>query len=349
MTVHDTLDQDRRELVELTDDLLGKHCDLDFLRARVDDGTAHTPALWRRLAETGLVSALVAEEHGGAGLTPAHLSGVLHSLGRHAVPEPYLETAVLAASVLGALPGPVADTWLPRIAEGDAVVVVRMGELTPLVPYAADADLLLDLAEDGTVRAYTAAEIDVTPVPALDPLRPLGRVALVGGGAEAGCDSDVVARTRTLAVAGAACLLAGASQRLLDLTVEYVAVREQFGRPVGSFQAVKHKVADLAVLVDMATAAALSAFDDASDPALVPPADAARRAAAAKAYAGDAAARANVDSLQLHGGIGFTWEYHLHIWLKRVMGLAASYGTTTALRRELARDLLARVAQVRRG
>ncbi|MDQ6524897.1 acyl-CoA dehydrogenase family protein [Nocardioides sp. LHD-245] len=343
MTPHDTLDQDRRELVELTDDLLGRHCDLDFLRARIDDGTAHTPGLWGRLAETGLVSALVAEEHGGAGLTPAHLSGVLHSLGRHAVPEPYLETAVLAATVLDALPGPVADTWLPRIAAGDAVVVVRLGELTPLLPYAADADLLLDVADDGAVRAFAADELEVTPVPALDPLRPLGRVVLTGAGTEVGDDGAVVARTRTLALSGAACLLAGASQRLLDLTVEYVAVREQFGRPVGSFQAVKHKAADLAVMVDMATAAALSAFDAADEP------DGPRRAAAAKAYAGEAAARANVDALQLHGGIGFTWEYHLHIWLKRVMGLAASYGTTTALRRDLARELVARVGQERRG
>lgn len=343
MTTPDTLDQDRRQLVALTDDVLGTHCGLDHLRARLDDGTAHTAALWGRLAETGLVSALVAEEHGGAGLSPAHLSGVLHSLGRHAVPEPFLETAVLATSVLGALPGPVADAWLPRIAEGDAIAVVRVGDLTPFIPYAADADLLLDLADDGSVHAHTREEIEVVPVPSLDPLRPLARVAFSGAGTLLGTDSAVVARTRSLAMAGAACLLAGATQRLLEHTVEYVAVREQFGRPVGSFQAVKHKAADLAVMVDMATAASLSAFDAVDDR------DGPRRAAAAKAYAGDAAAKANVDALQLHGGIGFTWEYHLHIWLKRVMGLAASYGTTTALRRDLARELLARVTEERRG
>ncbi|HEX7306658.1 acyl-CoA dehydrogenase [Lentzea sp.] len=339
----DTLDQDRRQLDELTGDVLAAHCGLDHLRARLADGTAHTPALWGRLTETGLVSALVAEEHGGAGLSPAHLSGVLHSVGRYAVPEPFLETAVLATTVLGALPGPVADEWLGRIAAGDAIAVVRLGGLTPFVPYAADADLLLDLADDGVVTAFTREEVEVVPVPAQDPLRPLARVALTGTGTRLGQDGEVVARTRTLAIAGAACMLAGASQKLLDLTVEYVAVREQFGRPVGSFQAVKHKAADLAVMVDMATAAALSAFDAVDEP------DGPRRAAAAKAYAGDAAARANVTALQLHGGIGFTWEYHLHIWLKRVMGLAATYGTTKALRRDLARDLLARVTEERRG
>ncbi|HEY0697497.1 MAG TPA: acyl-CoA dehydrogenase family protein, partial [Micromonospora sp.] len=105
----------------------------------------------------------------------------------------------------------------------------------------------------------------------------------------------------------------------------------------GSFQAVKHKIADLAVGVDMAEAAALSALDAIDEP------DAAQRAAAAKAYAGQAADRANVEALQLHGGIGFTWEYHLHFWLKRVMSLTAAYGTTTAHRRDLATDLLARV------
>lgn len=344
MTTHETtLDQDRRQLVALTDDVLGAHCGLDHLRARLDEGTAHTAALWGRLTETGLVSALVAEEHGGAGLSPAHLSGVLHSLGRHAVSEPFLETAVLASSVLGGLPGPVADAWLPRLAEGTAIAVVRLGELTPYVPYAADADLFLDLATDGSVRAFTRDETEVVPVPALDPLRPLARVAFSDAGTHLGADNDVVTRTRSLAMAGAACLLAGAAQRLLEHTVEYVGVREQFGRPVGSFQAVKHKAADLAVMVDMATAAALSAFDAVDDP------DGPRRAAAAKAYAGDAAAKANVDALQLHGGIGFTWEYHLHIWLKRVMGLAASYGTTTALRRDLARELVARVTEERRG
>ncbi|QWF22789.1 acyl-CoA dehydrogenase family protein [Nocardioides sp. LMS-CY] len=340
---NDILDQERQALVELTDDLLGRHCDLDHLRARLDEGTAHTPQLWARLTETGLVSALVPEEHGGAGLAPAYLSGVLHSLGRHAVPEPYLETAVVATAVLGALPGAEAATWLQRIAAGEALVAVRIGDLTPYVAHAADADLLLDLADDGAIRGYAPADLDVEPVAALDPLRPLARVGLRGGGVLLGRSAEVVARARTLAVAGTACLLAGASRRLLDLTVEYVAVRQQFGRPVGSFQAVKHKAADMAVMVDMATAAALSAFDAVDEP------DAFRRAAAAKAYAGDAAHLANVEALQLHGGIGFTWEYHLHIWLKRVMGLAASYGTTATLRRTLARELLASVEEVRRG
>ena len=341
------VDNDRRELVGLTNDLLRRHCDLSHLRARLDDGTAHSPALWGRLAETGLVSALVAEEHRGAGLDSSYLSGVLFSLGEHAVPEPFLETAVVAVSVLAAFPeSPAAAEWLAKIAAGEALVAVRLGALTPHVVHAADADLLLDLADDGSVRAWPAADLDVVPVKALDPLRPLAKVVARTDGELLGTSVEVVERARVLAVAGAACLLAGASRRLLDLTVEYVAVRHQFGRPVGSFQGVKHRVADMVVMVEMATAAAMSAFDAAGSADL---ADARRRAWAAKAYAGDAAELANVDALQLHGGIGFTWEYHLHIWLKRVMGLAASYGTTTALRRELAKELVGRVTEEGRG
>lgn len=334
------VDSDRQELLKLTTDLLDRHCDLDHLRARLDAGAPHDPELWRRLADAGLVGALVPEEHGGAGLAPAYLSGVLHELGRHATPEPFLETAVIGASVLAALPdSDVATGWLERVAAGEALVAVRIGRLTPYAVHGADADLLLDLGDDGTVTAHEIADVEVRPLAALDALRPLAVLEPRGAGTRLGQSSEVVTRARVLAVAGAACQLAGAAQALLDHTVEYVGIRHQFGRPVGSFQAVKHAAADMAVMVDMATSAALSAFDAVDDGDLD---DARRRAWAAKAYAGDAAELANVSSLQLHGGIGFTWEYHLHLWLKRVMGLAASYGTTTALRRDLARELLAR-------
>ncbi|MDP3968712.1 MAG: acyl-CoA dehydrogenase [Nocardioides sp.] len=336
----ETLDLDRRQLDEVTKVLLDRHCGLEYLRERMDAGEAHQPALWNRLAETGLVSALVADEAGGAGLTPRHLPGVLHATGYHGVPEPFLETAVLGVTILGAY---AEDPWvadqLRALAEGSLLVAVRLAVLDPHVAFAAQSDLLLDVADDGTVTAYPTAEVAVTSLEAVDPLRPVARVALPGSGRVLGVDPALARRVRTLAVAGSACQLAGAARRLLDLTVEYVSVRHQFGRPIGSFQAVKHKIADVAVGVDMAEAAAMGALDAVDEP------DAAARAAAAKAYAGDAAARANVEALQLHGGIGFTWEYHLHFWLKRVMALSVAYGTTAAHRRGLAADLLNRTGR----
>ncbi|MEV0153759.1 acyl-CoA dehydrogenase [Micromonospora sp. NPDC050686] len=334
----DTLDLDRRQLDEVTTALLERHCGLDHLRGRLDAGAAHDAPLWARLAETGLVSALVPGEFGGADLTPRHLPGVLHATGYHALPEPYLETSVLAATVLTAFADvPGVARRLASLAEGSLLVAVRISDLDPYVAFAAEADVLLDVAGDGTVTLHRSEEVEVESLEAVDPLRPVARVRTRGPGTVLGVAPELAARVRTLAVAGAACQLAGAARRLLDLTVEYVSVRQQFGRPVGSFQAVKHKIADVAVGVDMAEAAALSALDAIDNP------DAAHRAAAAKAYAGQAADRANVEALQLHGGIGFTWEYHLHFWLKRVMSLTAAYGTTTAHRRSLATDLLARV------
>ncbi|MEV0326852.1 acyl-CoA dehydrogenase [Micromonospora echinospora] len=339
----DSLDLDRRQLDDVTTELLQRHCGLDHLRGCLDAGAAHSASLWARMAETGLVSALVPGEFGGAGLTPRHLPGVLHATGYHALPEPFLETSVLAATVLTACADvPDVAQRLASLADGSLLVAVRIGDLDPYVAFAAEADLVLDVAPDGTVTMYRAEEVEVEPLPAVDPLRPVARIRPGGPGTVLGVAPDLAARVRTLAVAAAACQLAGAARRLLDLTVEYVSVRHQFGRPVGSFQAVKHKIADVAVGVDMAEAAALSALDAIDDP------DAAHRAAAAKAYAGQAADLANVQALQLHGGIGFTWEYHLHFWLKRVMSLTAAYGTTTAHRRDLATDLLAGVRGRRR-
>lgn len=328
------LDPDHRELLELSESILDRSCGIDYLRARLDRGEAHTNELWAKLAEAGLVSALIDDAHGGLGLDPAFLSGVLFGFGRYAVPEPFLETAVVAASVLGDAEWEDAGRWLERIAGGDAIVAIRLDGATH-VAFARDADLLIELGSDDSVRVFTSEQITVNDAASLDPLRPLATVLTNGEGVDLSVSIEGVRRARALAIAGSACLLAGASRRLLDMTVEYVGMRKQFDRPVGSFQAVKHKIADVAVRVDMATSAALSAFDDVDGP------DAVRRAAAAKAYAGEAAHGANVQSLQLHGGIGFTWEYELQIWLKRVMSLSAAYGTTRQLRRGLALQLLA--------
>lgn len=337
-----TVDTDRRQLEEVTADLLGRYSGVDHLRARLDTGAVHSPRLWRRFAETGLLSALIDEEHGGAGLTTQHLPGVLHAMGYHAVPEPFLETAVLGATALGAFPEhPEFSARLEALAAGELIVGVRLSHLDPYVVFGADADLVLDIAPDGRVTAYRPDEVDIEELQAVDPLRPVARVTPRGVGEVLGDSLRTATLVRTLAVAGAACQLAGAARRLVDLTVEYVNVRHQFNRPVGSFQAVKHKIADVAVGVDMAEAAAANALGDLTQE------DAARQAAVAKAYAGQAADLANVEALQLHGGTGFTWEYHLHFWLKRVMSLSAAYGTTTTHRRALAQGLLTQLSKGR--
>ncbi|HEY0700094.1 MAG TPA: hypothetical protein VGD43_20075, partial [Micromonospora sp.] len=229
----ETLDLDRRQLDAVTTELLDRHCGPDHLRERLDAGAAHSASLWARLAETGLVSALVADEFGGAGLTPRHLPGVLLRTGYHALPEPYLETAVLAATVLTAFADdPDVAQRLASLAEGSLLVAVRISDLDPHVAFAAESDVVLDVARDGTITAYRTGEVEVESLPAVDPFRPVARVRPRGRGTVLGVSPQLAARVRTLAVAGAACQLAGAARRLLDLTVEYVGVRHQFGRPV---------------------------------------------------------------------------------------------------------------------
>lgn len=333
-----TFDDDLRQLLTLTRDLLSDRVDEDYLRSRIDQGEAHSPELWRQLADIGLVSALVSEERGGAGLGVQHLAQVLQVFGEHAVPEPFLETAVVAVSALQALPdSPGVAAWLDGIAAGEVVAAVEFEGRSPHIAYAGCADVLLRFGADGTVRAFAADEFSADKLTSVDPLRPVYSVATRADGELLGTDADVVALAWRLAVAGSACQLAGVSRHLLDMTVDYVQVRHQFGRPVGSFQGVKHKLASVAVKVDMASAASASAFESAVDDVD------GSRAATAKAYSGEAGELANVESLQLHGGIGFTWEYPLHMWMKRAMSLGQAYGTMTTHRRDLARRLLAQV------
>lgn len=332
-----TFDEDLRHLLALTRDLLGDRVDEDHLRSCLDQGEAHSPELWKQFADAGLVSALVSEERGGAGLGPQHLAQVLQAFGEHAVPEPFLETAVIAVSVLEGLgDSPAASSWLDGIAAGEVLAALQFEGRSPHIAYAGSADVLLRFGTDGSISAFAADEFSADKLTSVDPLRPVYAVTTRADGELLGTDVDLVALAWRLAVAGSACQLAGVSRRLLDMTVDYVQVRHQFGRPVGSFQGVKHKLASVAVKVDMASAASASAFENVVDDV-----DGAR-AAAAKAYAGEAGELANVESLQLHGGIGFTWEYPLHMWMKRAMSLGQAYGTMTTHRRDLARRLLAR-------
>lgn len=336
-----TIDRERADLLKVTRDLLTQLVDEPYLRSRLEAEHSHSAVLWGRLVETGLVSALVSEDRGGAGLGPSHLAGVLHALGEHLAPEPYLETAVVAAPLLERLAetSEVADAWLRRVVDGDAVLAVRFtGRLEhdpDRVSHVDACDLLLTIDVSGSVRAHERADLRVEPVTSVDPLRPTAIVEPVGEGIDLGTDRDAADRAWRAALCGSACELAGVTRRLLSMTVDYVSVRHQFGRPVGSFQGVKHKLASVAVKADMAEAAAFAAFEGLQE------ATDSTAARVAASYVGDAAELANVESLQLHGGIGFTWEYGLHLWMKRAMSLGVAHGTPTEHRRWLARQLLA--------
>ena len=302
------------------------------VRAAWESATGRDPDLWRKLADTGFVGLTVPEEHGGLGLDEVDLVLLLEEAGYAALPEPLLETTAVGVPLLVEA-GTAAQqrAWLPRIAAGDAVVTVQLAG-APFVADAHIADLLL-LERGGELHAVPRARFNTVHQPSMDGAR---RVFTV----EAETDDDTrmaggeaaAAKAFDRGAAATAAVLNGISQRLLDMTVAYAKDRTQFDRPVGSFQAVKHTLAETFLLVETAKAAGwYAAYAIATD---LP--DQSTAASVAKSYATEAEAVANRNALQVHGGIGFTWEHDLHLWLKRGKALEQAYGSATFHRARLA-------------
>ncbi len=302
------------------------------VRAMWASETGRSPELWGKMADTGFVGLTVPEEHGGLGLGAVDLVLLLEEAGAAALPEPLLETTAIGVPLLVEA-GTEAQQkdWLPRIAAGDAVVTVQLMD----APYVADAhiaDLLL-LHRGDALHAVPRDRFAATAQPSQDGARRLFTVEaetgddtrMAGGAAEAAAAWDRGA-------AGTAALLNGLSQRMLDVTVAYTKDRQQFGRPVGSFQAVKHKLAETLLVVETSKAAAWYAALALAEGR----ADRSEAASIAKVAATEAEIVANRETLQVHGGIGFTWEHDLHLWLKRGKALESSYGTATQHRALLA-------------
>jgi len=313
-------------------------------------GPGYDVLLWERVCgEIGVAGLAIPERYGGAGAGPVETSIVLEELGRGLVPAPLLGSAVLAGQALLASGDEEAcQRLLPCIASGTTVAALawapRAGQWDPAGPaFAAsgsggDAAGVL-LAAARTPDGIGLFEVDpahpaVTrrAVTTMDTTRRLAVVALEGAPGRClgpGAGIRALARARDLACIALAAEQAGAAQRALELTVAYTKTRVQFGRPIGSFQALQHRMADLHVLVESARslcyAAALAAAGAEGDPG----ADSARLgmlAAAAKAYCSQALTRAAGQMIQLHGAIGITWEHDAHRYFKRAHGTGQLFG-----------------------
>ncbi|ROO58817.1 alkylation response protein AidB-like acyl-CoA dehydrogenase [Micromonospora sp. Llam0] len=342
--------------------------------ARLASDEPYDPRLWQRLAdELGVVGLAVPEEYGGAGAGLREVAVVLEELGRAVAPVPYLGSAVVATRALlrcGAtdLLAPVAagrtravlvvpvstapgDDWPtvevgPAAAPGAGSGAATVSGVVAGVADALPADLLLVPARDGlyAVRA-SGPGVRISPVVSLDGTRPLGDVDLTAAPAVRLADgSAAVVAVRDGLVAGAAMLASeqvGVAEWCLDSTVRYVRERFQFGRPVGSFQAVKHRLADVWVGIAEARAVARYAADRvaATQPPGPAPVDAETElaAAVAAAHCSAVAVTAAETCVQLHGGIGFTWEHPAHVFLKRAKSNAVMFGTPDRHRAALAR------------
>ncbi len=295
------------------------------------EASARRGALWKALAEQGVFALLVSEEHDGLGLTELDAAGVLEELGWAAAPGPVAETAFIAPRLLAGRP-----EQLQALAAGQLVVAVTA---LPggFAAHADVADLVLALDEDG-VRAVPGGVSGLAVQAQVDQTRPL---AAVPGGqgtvlADGAAAAELVAAARDYGAVATAAQLVGASARILDDTIRYAGQRHQFGHPIGSFQAVKHQLADVAVAVAFARPLVHRACYSLAErlPTVT------RDASAAKAAAADAAEQAARAALQVHGAIGYTEEAELQVWLKRVWALVPEWGDAHLHRQRVAAALL---------
>ncbi|TNY34472.1 acyl-CoA dehydrogenase family protein [Thermomonospora catenispora] len=336
--------------------LLAKRSTPDRVVKVYDGDRSGLAELWRALAsELGLAALLIPEEHGGAGASAREAAVVLEELGRHVTPVPFFTSAVVATT---ALLEAGATERLGELAAGERTAALAVpfstapGGRIPAVGLdgtlqgsvhavagALEADLLLVPVRTGDgleLHEVSGGDARITPVTSLDMTRQIADVDLTGVSSRRVAGAETTERALVRALEAGAALLAseqyGVAQWCLDTTLDYLKVRRQFGRIVGGFQALKHRLADLYVTVESARAAARNAAAAiaADDP------DRSVAASVAQAYCADAAVLAAEEAIQLHGGIGMTWEHPAHLYLKRAKADQIALGTPGAHHARLA-------------
>jgi alkylation response protein AidB-like acyl-CoA dehydrogenase len=314
-------------------ELLEKECPAAHVRAMWESATGRSPELWDKLVRMGVVGLTVPEDHGGLGLDEVDLVLILEETGRAAVPEPIVETTAVGAPLLrdvGAL------DRLPR----DGVVTVGLDALSGVTD--AHVANVLVLQRDDELHALTRDAVELTRQPSVDGARRVFTVAWQPASATRVATGDdslrAIGRAFDRGALAAAAQLLGVADRLIELAADHARGREQFGRPIGAFQAVKHHLANALLALEFARPVTYrAAFSVARDDD-----DRATHVSMAKAYASDAAALAARTALQVHGAIGYTWEHDLHLWMKRAWVLAATWGDASWHRARVADALLPR-------
>jgi alkylation response protein AidB-like acyl-CoA dehydrogenase len=349
---------EQRALRSAAADVLARHSSEAQVRALMATDTGFDPAVWRELAAMGLTGLLISEEYGGAGAGPVELGIVLEEMGRVLAVSPFLSTAVLVPNLL-AETGNAAEcaAVLPRIAAGELIATVAFAEdgsarlpatiatsagaignawhITGYKHFVLDgqlADLLYVLADSDAGAAVFAVDagatgLDITPLSTVDPTRKQCRLQFVDtparlvGWLGAGVEVFTAALDRS-----AVALLseqAGGARRAVEMATEYAKTRYQFGRAIGSFQAVKHMCADMLLEAESAVSAARFVAGSFAELAPSRIAD----LALAQAYCSDAFVSVAANNIQVHGGIGFTWEHPAHLYLRRARSDAQLLGS----------------------
>ncbi|MGH3654471.1 acyl-CoA dehydrogenase family protein [Glutamicibacter sp.] len=363
-----SLTDEQNELAKTLHAVLARHADPQAVRGAADSQLGYDPQLWQVLAEDiGVASLAVPEEFGGAGCGWLETGLVLETLGYHLAPAPLLSSAVLAtAAILESGNTEACERLLPGIAEGETLATLAWadpngnwdpasngitatrqgdgwalyGEAT-LVIDGMGANLVLAVAQTesgtGIFEILDPEAIRRIATPAVDTTLRFASFAFdqVPARALAPDAEAALSKVRDIALVSLSCWQAGTARRSLDMTVEYSKQREQFGRAIGSFQALKHRMADMLVQVETsrtaAWAAAWSAGNDAED---LP-----QRAASAAAWCSDALDHVAAECVQLHGGIAITWEHDAQLVFKRAHATGQLFGPARAHRQRLG-DLL---------
>jgi alkylation response protein AidB-like acyl-CoA dehydrogenase len=314
-----TLSDDQQEIKRTAHDLLAHRSTMAKVRESAESGS-YDDALTRELGELGWPGIAVAEEHGGQGLGIVELAALLEELGYACAPVPFLGSALAALAIEHAGSAEQQQRWLPGLASGE--LRGALGTADQLIPDAPGADVVVVV--DGA-SAYVTDGVEA--VEAIDPTRRHGRATAHGESLE----GDVAGAVDRALVAVSAELV-GVCQRALDMTVEYVKERKQFGVPVGTFQAVHHAAAQMLVDTEGGRSATYhAAWAADADPERLPMA-----AAMAKAWTSDGARAVTGAAIQLHGGIGFTWEADVHWLYKRAQLDSALLGGSATHRARIA-------------
>lgn len=371
--------EDQEALREATRKFLDNECPTTFVRKMMADETAHATELWKKIAQLGWLGIIVPEEFGGSGGSFLDLVVILEEAGKSLLPGPFFATALLGTTaILGGGSADQKSALLPQIVEGDQVVTLALAEksgrydaagvtLSALakgndfvlsgekffVPDAHVADHIVVAArtaqgsspEDGITLFLVDAKapgVTTTQLKTVDMTRRQCHVALQDVAVartqvlgEVGKGWAVLRRVLDQAIAGLCAEMVGTGQKALDMAVAYAKERVQFGKPIGSFQAVKHKCVDMMVQVENArslTYYAAWTVDENVD-------EAKQAVPMAKAYCSDMAKTVTSEAIQVHGGIGFTWEHDMHLFYRRGLASEAAFGSAPVHREVVAQTL----------
>lgn len=331
MTFSYGADETAKELAAGLRDFFAGECDLERVRATWAEPGLDVE-LWSGVAGLGLTGALASEDAGGLGLAPEELVPAIEEIGYSGASLPLVDTLAVAIPVIERFGTEQQRAeLLPGLVSGELVAATAVMAGGDRAMFAEDADVVL-IEHDGALHVLRRGDYQVEQVGSPDPASRLGRIRVSSWQADTRLSEGAVEYASTQVVWAAAAFLNGVSRRMLDLTVDHAKTREQFGRSIGSFQAVKHLIADAWVATESSRpcawfAATVSATGGA---------EATAAASVAKASASDAAIRVGDVALQVHGGIGFTWEHPLHFWMKRGKLLEGLHGSREFHARRLA-------------